>query len=194
MEIVATKEGQLARALVKGELAEDSVLPSEFEIENAIILIKSLQDRQTWLKELKRQRAKSIDDELQSIEAFEERVRKVIQNTMEAHVPEKKSLDFPGIGKVQKRATKPNWEVQDEDAVIGFLEENGKKEALKTETSLVKKELNRICDEYYKANMEVPGVARKPAGESLSVSVSKELLENKAKSVDLTNLDELDSL
>lgn len=194
MEIVATKEGQLARALVKGELAEDSVLPSEFEIENAIILIKSLQDRQTWLKELKRQRAKSIDDELRSIEAFEERVRKVIQNTMEAHVPEKKSLDFPGIGKVQKRATKPNWEVQDEDAVIGFLEENGKKEALKTETSLVKKELNRICDEYYKANMEVPGVARKPAGESLSVSVSKELLENKAKSVDLTNLDELDSL
>jgi phage host-nuclease inhibitor protein Gam len=170
------------------------VLPVNLKSRTPIILIKSLQDRQTWLKELKRQRAKSIDDELQSIEAFEERVRKVIQNTMEAHVPEKKSLDFPGIGKVQKRATKPNWEVQDEDAVIGFLEENGKKEALKTETSLVKKELNRICDEYYKANMEVPGVARKPAGESLSVSVSKELLENKAKSVDLTNLDELDSL
>jgi hypothetical protein len=149
----------------------DYVLDSKYEIENVLLMIQEAEDKIKFFKELKQYRAKKIDEEINNLGERADRFRRVVLNTMTITEPSKKTLHFPGVGKVTRRAGKSSWKVNNEHLMLDFLNEQGvKNQVVETIEVVSKKEANKVFDCFKDQNMQIPGVEHVEASESISIS------------------------
>lgn len=160
----------------------DYVLDSKYEIENVLLMIQQVEDKVKFYKELKQYRAKKLDDEIKDLEGRADRLRRVVLNTMTSTEPGKKTMHFPGVGKVTRRAGKQSWKVKDEQLMLDFLEQQGVKNmVVETKEVVSKKEANKVFDNFKDQKIDIPGVECKEAAESISIAFEDEVDSPKAK-------------
>jgi ribosome biogenesis protein Nip4 len=153
----------------------DYVLDSKYEIENVLILIQEVESKTKFFKELKQYRTKQIDEEIKELGERADRLRQVVLRTMISTDAKKKTMHFPGVGKVTRRAGKRTWKIKDEKAVLVFLEEQGvKNQVTETKEVIVKKEVNKIFECLHDQKIDIPGVESKDAAEGISISYEDE--------------------
>jgi len=156
------------------ESTEINPLQSMEEIEDLIVAIDSLDKRESFYKSLKKKRTQAIDTEIEKIEKRRERLKEVIKTTLKEN--KQKSLNFPGIGRVSFREVKGSWNVIDEEAVVeqlsSILDPNDFKEVVKTESKIVKKNLNKVLESLESKNVSLNGVEKEPARSSVTVSIN----------------------
>lgn len=160
------------RELLSGPIPDGHTLSSTFEIENILLLIEEIDKKVEYYKELKKHRVKSVDEKINSLVQKEAVLRGVILNTMRSM--NEKSLDFPDIGKVSRRKAKSSIVLEDQDAVIAYLEKKGLSDGLvKVVESIDKRKLNSLVSDLEKQGEDVPGISKIAGSESLSISFEK---------------------
>lgn len=161
--------------LMSGDIGPDVVLNSIFEIENVLLMIKSLNDKKEFYKQLKAHRAMSIDEKINQIEEKEASLRGVILHTMKQLEPNKTNFNFPSIGTVIKKKNPNRWTVAEEEALKAFLEKQGyKSEVYPTREVLDSRRLKRVLDDFDNAQVTVPGVQKISGEESITIKYEKE--------------------
>lgn len=152
-------------------------LQDKYEIENVLVVLQSMTNKIEFLKELKRRRVSAIDEQIHKEEANAEKLEEAIKNCMSLN--KDKTLDFPGVGKVQVRNSKGTWTIVDEDGLRDHLKSLGKfEEVSETSWKFKKKDLNKLLDEL-KENNNTSSFAQKEKDKtSLSISFPKEEVVN----------------
>lgn len=179
------------RALLSGQITDKHVLSSTFEIENILLVIEEIEKKLEHYKELKRQRVKSIDEKVSSLNAKQTMLRQVILNTM-THMNEK-SLDFPDIGKVSRRKSRATLVMEDQDSVLNYLDKKGLKDhVVKTVETVDKRKLNSLVNDLEKQGEVVPGVSKSQGSETVSISFEKPTDPNSGAPIDAPSKAELD--
>jgi phage host-nuclease inhibitor protein Gam len=188
--------GDLRTMLAEG-LSSDQTLTSLYEIEDILLLIGEVNRKVDYYKEMKKHRMLSIDEKISSLNEKVGCLRQIILNTMKKVAPKDKTLDFPDIGKVTRRQARETLVVDDQDQVLGFLDEKGlKDEAVKTVETVDKRKLNSLVQQYTKSGETVPGVSTVAGSESLSITFEKPKAQSgepEAAPLEI-DLDVLDSL
>lgn len=182
--------------LLTSDGSGDQALSSVYEIEDVLLMVSEINRKVTYYKELKKYRAASIDEKIADLTEKNEILRQIIFNTMKKVAPNEKTLNFPSIGKVSRRKSQDSWSVTDEDALLDFLEGEGRKdEVVKTSTVIDKRKLNAILAEFSKIGTSVPGSASVSGQESLSVTFEKpsEASKNVTEPASL-DIEQLDAL
>lgn len=95
-------------------------LDSEVDIEELLPSILDINNEIKFLAELKKKRAKTIDDRVNFLKEIKEKLEKVIHLTLSEN--KTKSLNFPGLATVSRRSKKGKWVVLDEDCLISELQ------------------------------------------------------------------------
>jgi len=152
-------------------------LESEFEIEDLISAIKDMKDKVKFLENLRKSRTSAIDAEIIRNEEKIDLLEKVISSTLEK--VGKKSLNFPGIGKVGMSERKGKWVVNDEAQLITELEAKDKvayDRVVFTKKGIAKKELDEILDAWEKVGNVPSCVSKDPPTKSLKVSFDANLV------------------
>lgn len=164
-------------------------LESDVEIEDLILLIKSIDDKTDFLKKLKKARTQSINDEIDKLSERKQAFREIIEKTMRKF--NHKSLNFPGIGRVLVRPGKSKWVINNEDALINYLEnqldDKDFQNIVQEKLSISKKELNKVLDGMEKQNKILPdSVNKETAPDSVTISPDKKSddLKEKSQSID----------
>lgn len=161
------------------------VLDSVYEIENLLLLLKEVSSKIDFYKGLKKFRAEEIDKLIEGLEFKDERIRSVILNTMKLHEPQKKTVNFPSVGKVTKRAAQDDWEINNEEDMIKFFTEHGiKGQVVKVEEKLIVKEAKKMLSSFEEQKIRVPGTTRIETKENVNVSFEKSGLSTEVKSVE----------
>ena len=162
-------------------IPSDYCLNSVFEIEELLEMVRQIEDKMGFYAELKKYRAKVIDDEIQKLEERSQNIRSVILNTMK-HA-DKRSLNFPSIGKVVRRAGKTTWQIEDEGELVEFLDKQGvKAQVVHTKEVVDKKSLTKVLDNMADQGIAPRGVAKNDAQEGVSITFEKEGEPVKTKS------------
>lgn len=170
--------------------SDDAVaLDSDLEIEDIITLVKDTENKIDFLEKLKKKRTESINTEMEKLSAKKEKFKDIILKTLDKFGH--KSLNFPGIGKVGIKNFSGKWEIKDEEKLIECLQ----KELVPSELlsvivhkpSVVKKELNRILDEWESSGKDIKDFAEKTKDEK-SVSISYD----KSGSINTDNVPEIE--
>lgn len=151
-------------------------LESVFDIEELLYGIKDTESEIEHLENLKKWRNKKIDEKIASSEAAVHKAKQVILNTMLKLEPKKKTIPFPGVGKVTRRVKAANWQVEDDDKLLTDLTSLGLKDkVIEIKEVLVKKSLNSVLDDLEKSGKPLPmGIKKTDPSESLSVSFEEE--------------------
>ncbi|MFW6129648.1 MAG: hypothetical protein ACOC56_00600 [Atribacterota bacterium] len=164
-------------------------LESDVEIEDLILLIKSIDDKTDFLKKLKKARTQSINDEIDKLSERKQAFREIIEKTMRKF--NHKSLNFPGVGRVLVRPGKSKWVINNEDALINYLEnqldDKDFQNIVQEKLSISKKELNKVLDGMEKQNKILPdSVNKETAPDSVTISPDKKSddLKEKSQSID----------
>lgn len=151
-------------------------LESEFEIEELFVAIKSMEEKIEYFEALKKKRAKDIEEEIAKIESKIGILKYVISLTMDA--TEKKSLNFPGTGKVSITERKGKWVIDKEDELLEMLckelDENDYKRLIQTKTTYAKKEIDSYLDQWEQGGKIPPCVHRGPSSKPLKLSYTGE--------------------
>ena len=180
------------QSFMSGDSPNDQILNSVYEIENILILLKEINDKIQFYKDLKKFRTDSINDKISDYNERSSRLRQLIMNTLSNF--DEKNLDFPGIGKVGRRRGSNSWVVDDEKSLLEFFEKEGRKrEITEIKEVINKREVNKLVEQYNAQNVSVPGITKRPAEESLTVSFHKEE-EKKVSSQDVDHSTSLDAL
>jgi hypothetical protein len=155
-------------ALLKGQ----SVLEDKFDIEQVLVAVQNYNKKLEFLKELKRRRIESIDQQVDSIQKNIDVLHQAIAECMTQN--NEKSLDFPGVGKVSVRKTKGTWQIVDDNALYEFLKSHKMEHGLvESSWKFKKKELNKILDQFLSNNNVPSSVQKDEDRTSLSISFSK---------------------
>lgn len=155
------------------EIPADFKLNSVYEIENILMLVSESEKTVEHYKNLKKSRIQSIDNRIAEYTDKIDSFRQLILNTL--NIFGEKSLDFPGIGRVSKRKpTAGKWEVIDDAKVMEFVKNHKIEHVIETKEVIIKKELNKVLDEYKKQNITVPGTHLEEGQESISITFEKE--------------------
>jgi hypothetical protein len=153
--------------------AED-VLDNVFDIEDILGYIRSIDSEIDFLKRLKESRAKKIDAEISSHASEIDKLKSIIKNTMLAHEPDKKTIPFPGVGKVTRRKVPGKWVIEDEETFLSEMAKRGLKErVVRIKESIAKKEADEVLDNLQQKSERINGTAWVEPSESLSVSFEK---------------------
>lgn len=164
----------IAVDLVSGlhAITPNDVLSSTYEIEDALLVIHDLDAKIQHLKGLKQHRNRILDNQVNNLNTTVETLRSIIMNTMQQLAPDKKTLNFPAVGKTTRRKPTESWQIDDEQQMLTYLESKGVKDRVIKEIKeiLDKKQLNGVLDDLTKGGKSVPGVQRVIGSESLSVS------------------------
>jgi ATP-dependent 26S proteasome regulatory subunit len=140
-------------------------------IEDLLVIINSLNDKEDFYKRLKKKRVSDIDTEMDKLDSKRQRLKEIIRLTLEKE--NRKTLNFPGVGKVTAKVTKGTWVIDetDDEKFIQTLKDNLSKEdlenVLETRMKIVKSNLNKVLDAMQK---QVPGVHKDPDKPNLSVT------------------------
>jgi len=161
-------------------------LESEYEIEDLLVAINRIKDKISFLENLKRQRSKDIQREIDKfddrISKLEEVVKKTLKNAG------RKTLDFPGVGKVSIVNRKGKWVVQDESQLLEILKEKDEAAYEKTITLkpvIAKKILDEILDQWEATGMIPDCVVHKDLTEHIKINFKKD--------VDIEETEEIDN-
>jgi len=170
------------------------------EIEDLICIINSLNDKEIFLKKLKKKRENQVNEAIEKINIKREKLKSIIQYTLEKD--NRKSLSFPGIGKVSIRSAKGNWKVKDKEGLLDYLNDCIEPEEFdkitKFDRSFIKKELDNVLGKLSKSVLEdISKFAEKQEGvTSLTVSAEEgmDLVEDEPEEKFVITSDDLDSL
>jgi len=167
------------------EMDEDDALDDIYEVEGVLLISQDMNDKIEFYKNLKKKRNQDIDSTINQLDKKQIRLRSIIFNTMKKH-SNKKTLNFPSVGKVSIKKTRRNWEVVDEKQLLDFLEQNGSTEGVtESQVKIKKKELKEKLEYYKSQEIEVPGVEEIEVKESLAVQFEKNI-----NSVDVDSVSE----
>jgi hypothetical protein len=148
-------------------------LQDKYEIENVLLVLQNMTKKIEFLKELKKRRVVAIDEQIQKEESDAEKLEEAIKACMQRN--KDKTLDFPGVGKVQVRSSKGAWTIVDDEGLRNHLQTLGKfDEVSETSWKFKKKDLNKLLDQLQENNNTSPFVQREQDKTSLSVSFPKE--------------------
>jgi len=158
------------RELMRDDLPADYVLNSVYEIENAIRVCEAMMKKVSFFKDLKKFRAQSIDKELRILEDKMSFMRSVILRTMLQLDPTQRTFQFPSVGKVTRRKGRATWKIEDQDAVLDYLESKGvKDQVVETKESVNMRALKKLLDDLGKTE-SVPGAVLSESDESISLT------------------------
>ncbi len=164
------------------ETSEVKPLDSETQIEDCIVAIEKMGEKLDFLKHLKKDRVKTIDQEIDKVESKQNQIKSVILETLKDG--KLKSLDFPGVGRVVSRKVKGKWVVKDEKLLMSLLSEKLKpdeyKEITKNKETFSKKDLDVLLEKIGEEKEISDHVEKTKDGVSLKVSFYE------AKQVDVT--------
>lgn len=178
--------GEQMKELLSDDLADGYTLSSVYEIENVLLMLKSMKEKIDFLKGLKKHRAKSIDEKIADLDERSDRLRAVVMHTMKKLDPDHNSLNFPDIGSVTRKKPIGKWQVDEEADLIAFLDDNGcKDDVVKTKETIDSRKLKKMLDDFAAARVDVPGVTHIEGNESISIrfadkSKPSEVAENQA--------------
>ena len=148
-------------------------LADKYEIEGVLLAMHQMDRKIGFLKELKKRRVAAIDEQIKSEESSIEKLEEAIKDCMKKN--QDKTLDFPGVGKVQVRNTKGTWIIVDKDGLKTQLEALNKFQDVSEQSwDFKKKDLNKLLDELKKNNNVPAAVKQEDDRTSLSVSFPKE--------------------
>ena len=148
----------------------------KFEIDERLLSLAALDKQIDEYKELKRKRVDAIDREIDRLEAVKTAQRDAILGYMSQN--DEKTLNFPGVGKVTRKAGSGKWVVTDEEKVANFLKErlpsNEWMAVVIEEPKLVKKELNKVLNRLSQVGQVCDGVQYEQPQDVISISFDKE--------------------
>jgi len=176
-----------------GDLPDDYILNSVYEIENVLLILKSLDQKIDWYKHLKKYRTASIDEKINDLEERMSRLRDVVLSTMKKLEPKRSTMNFPAIASVTRKANPGKWEIEDEESLLVFLSKSGhKNDVIKVKETLDMKELKKVLDDFDVSSVKVPGVIHTPGKESISIKYEKSTSVDKEVPSETSNtLDEI---
>lgn len=156
-------------AILKGE----QKLTDKFDIEIVLVAIQSLQKKIDFLKELKKRRIDAINSQLNQHENDISILQDAILECMT--LQSEKTLNFPGVGKVQTRKIKGNYEILDDVKLMEFLDEHNLLDGLIEESWKFKlKELYKTLGKLSENNNLPEMVKKSDDKTSLSISYIKD--------------------
>lgn len=185
------------KMLVSGEVDDDFVLQEVYEIGDALLALQHMEEQVDYYKNLKKRQTAAIDKQVKKFESRSQKIRTVVENTMKSTCSDRDTADFPGIGKVTMRKSPDKWEIDDEGALIGWLEENEKDDAVVVK-SVKKSEFNKLVRKDPDVR-EADGIAEKKGEKKVSISFATKLVQEVNSQIeeklpeDFT-LDQLDEL
>ncbi len=158
-----------------GSVTTDTCLSSVFEIEHVLLKVQELNDKLTHLQGLKKYRVESADIEIKAIKEQIDQYRGLIQTTMLELEPNQKVLQFPSIGKCQRRKSPDSWKIEKQDEFLAFLESRGMKDKVlkKVKETVDLREAKKVLDALEKEGVSIPGVSKEEGSDSLSVTFEK---------------------
>jgi phage host-nuclease inhibitor protein Gam len=154
---------------------------SPTDIDDILQALHTVDDEIEHLKQLKKHRTAKIQDEITKLEEIQSDYRDSIRQHMSESG--EKRLNYPGVGKVSRRAGTRKWEVKDNESLLDFLSTHLPEKQLedmgviKKEVTFVKKELNKLLDKL-KDNGNIPEeiVEEIVSQESISITFDKDML------------------
>ena len=159
---------------------ELEALESDIEIEDLILLIRSIDEKVEFTKRLKKARVKALDEELSKLDERKQAFREIIGKTLNKFGH--KSLNFPGIGRVSVKPGKSKWVVKEESDLLKYLSEKLDSDEYQTvinqKVSILKKELDKILDKWENQNEEIPESINKELGSDTVTIVADKKGEN----------------
>ena len=149
-------------------------LTDKFDIETVILALKDMNQKIDFLKELKKRRTQAIDEQISLLEGNVEILQNAIVNCLNSN--KEKTLDFPGVGKVQVRNTKGTWQINDAAALKEYIEKSQRSSVdfIDYTWKFNKKEVNKLLNKLEENNNVPAYVTKEPDRQSLSLSFSKE--------------------
>ena len=179
-------------------------LDSECDIEELILSISGIDKTVEWYKELKKKRIEKITAEIDKLSSRKERLKEVIVATLDEN--NKKSLNFPGVGKVSVRNVKGkwDWDEEDNDSLISYIQKELEGDELDkivvTKTTIVRTPLKKVLDIWEKNGSLPSTVKRVDDKQSLSVTVDKSFSDfqkmqdilQSVEEIDVEDMDELE--
>lgn len=158
---------------VEGIINGTEFLQDKYEIENVLLVLQNMTKKIEFLKELKKRRVSAIDEQIHKEEADAEKLEEAIKACMQRN--KDKTLDFPGVGKVQVRNAKGTWTIVDDEGLRKHLQSLGKfDEVSEASWKFKKKDLNKLLDELQENNNTSSFVQKEQDKTSLSISFPKE--------------------
>ena len=150
-------------------------LESDVEIEDIILVVKDIDEKIAFLERLKKDRTKSISDEIEKLLLKKDIFKDVISKTLEKF--NHKALNFPGVGRVMSKISNGKWRILDEDKLINVLKEKLDDqsfcEVVIQKQSIVKKELNKILDQWTLEGQTTEMVEKENDDISLTITYDK---------------------
>jgi hypothetical protein len=143
------KVDELEQVFIGGQVKP---LDDIYTVEAAAMMIKELDEKVAWLKELKDRKSKTITAAITETENRVGFFRQVISKTMSLN--DKKSISFPDSCQVTNRSKKGKWVVTDEDALMDTMRKKKKFDDLYEEVTvykLDKKKLDGMLDNWSKS-------------------------------------------
>lgn len=146
------------------------------EIDDMLVNIAAIDAQIEHYEALKKHRVAAIQREIDKLEEYKQQFRDAIKQFMTDHG--EKTLNYPGVGKVTRKAGARKWNIKDEENLIEFLKAKLEPSAFEVvvvqEPKIVKKELNKVLDKLAAANQLVTDAVELDAGqESLTVTFEK---------------------
>jgi len=165
------------------------------DLEGLLYAISKYRDETEFLKKLKAKRVAPIDEKLKRIERNEEYLKKFILEAMPKLFGDKQTnVDFPGVGKFNKRGKKGKWVVSDKDAFVALVEKMKlDDDVIKIEKKVVAKFLPMVAAEILKNvkpdDLKCVGFEEPDSPFSLAITIAK---PKDIPKVDTTDDDEVD--
>ena len=161
--------------------------------------IKQLNKKLDFLEEYKKRKVKSIGDETNRIKEKISFYKEVIIKTLQEH--KEKTLSFPGSCKVTSKTPKAdNWTIDDEEAFIEALKKENELDRVTEELTtikIIKKEANKLLEDWKKSGKVPECVTGTPPKTSLTISYfeeEKNIEEDKVPTKDESTIDDFDQL
>ena len=157
---------------------EPKALESEFDLDDLLAAIDSINDKVKFLEQLKKQRSKSIQSEIDKLQCQGEKLRDVVLLTM--NNVGKKSLNFPGVGRVSIKEGRKSWIISNEDELIKKLydelgEDDFNRLVQERQVIMSKKDINPILDNWESVGKLPDCVEKKVNPPSVTVTISKDV-------------------
>ncbi len=160
-------------------LSGEAPIADALEVEDVLTEITKLDEEVEHFKLLKQKRVQPLDERIKSNTEKKDKLRSAILDFLTS--VKKTSLDFPGIGKISRKAKNGSWSITDEDKLIEHLIKIGSINDVGEQIwSLDKKKLNKILDDL-KENNNVVGAEKSKDDFTLQITFADGLKPSKSK-------------
>lgn len=138
----------LTKEMNKFIIGETETIPEVddlLQLEQYVMAIVKLTEKQDFLKQLKKKRVEIIDQAIEDAKNRENKIREISIDVL--NKLEKKTVDYPGLAKITKTNKQGKWIINDEESLLKFLKEKEQLEALTViKYNVKKRELDKFLD------------------------------------------------